>query len=253
MAHPSQYNIYRVNLDLRYIHPSQYNIYRDNPYLRYFDGIKERKRIYLHPSHSGQVGHSVSSAQGCPSNQEHASSSVHASRPIATSRPNTQEGTESWTDSHIESQWEDPVPPQDDPDAPYDDPCSLNEGYEIGHVSSCTQHNQNSGVNARAIAPSPPSVYQGASGPVTGNTARKDEQEDGRVSKDQSSLNGQWGKYSSAKLDKGANGKSKGLVRFYGGQMEHREANESGWKPAVYHEALRDTLIAEASSLGTYG
>lgn len=120
-------------------------------------------------------------------------------------------------------------------------------------MSSRTQLNQNCGVNAQAIAPSPPSVYQGASAPVTGNVAQNDEQEDGRVLQVQNSLNGKRAKDSKGKLDKGANGNPKGLVRFYGGQMEHREPNESDWKPAVYHEALRDTLIAEASSLGTYG
>lgn len=172
---------------------------------------------------------------------------------MTASFPNTKQGTESWTNNHIGSQWEDVVLPLDGPESPKEEPGSSNQEYEIGHVSSRTKLNQNSGVNARAIAPSPPSVYQGASGPVTGNAAQNDEQEDERVSKVQNSLNGKLGKDPEGKLDKGANGNPKGLVRFKGGQMEHREANESDWKPAVYHEALRDTLIAEASSLGTYG
>lgn len=50
-----------------------------------------------------------------------------------------------------------------------------------------------------------------------------------------------------------ADGKPQGLVRFINGQMEYREAKENIWKAAVYHEELRDTLIAEASLLGEYG
>ncbi|MCJ1422813.1 hypothetical protein MMC29_000693 [Sticta canariensis] len=50
----------------------------------------------------------------------------------------------------------------------------------------------------------------------------------------------------------GADGKPQGLVRFINGQMEYREAKENIWKAAVYHEDLRDTLIAEASLLGEY-
>lgn len=51
----------------------------------------------------------------------------------------------------------------------------------------------------------------------------------------------------------GADGKSTDFVRFINGQMEYREANKGIWKPAVYHEEIRDTLIAEASLLGVYG
>lgn len=50
----------------------------------------------------------------------------------------------------------------------------------------------------------------------------------------------------------GADGKPQGLVRFINGhgQMEYREANENMWRAAVYHEALRDALIAEAALFG---
>lgn len=56
-----------------------------------------------------------------------------------------------------------------------------------------------------------------------------------------------------APLEIGADGKPKGLVRYIRGIMEHREAREITWRPAVYHEDLRDKLIAEGSLLGAYG
>lgn len=55
------------------------------------------------------------------------------------------------------------------------------------------------------------------------------------------------------KSQHGADSKPHDSVRFINGQMEYREANENIWKAAVYHEELRDTLIAEASLLGVYG
>lgn len=51
----------------------------------------------------------------------------------------------------------------------------------------------------------------------------------------------------------GVDYKVKGLVRFRLGHMEHRDHDEKIWKPAVYHEELRDALIAEASLRGSYG
>lgn len=63
----------------------------------------------------------------------------------------------------------------------------------------------------------------------------------------------QWGKSLEGETKNGADGKSKGLFRFNGEQMEYREANENIWKRAVYHEELEDALIAEASVLGSYG
>lgn len=51
----------------------------------------------------------------------------------------------------------------------------------------------------------------------------------------------------------GADGKPKGSVRFVRGHMEYQEINDSTWKSAIYHEELRDKLIAEASLLGEYG
>lgn len=52
---------------------------------------------------------------------------------------------------------------------------------------------------------------------------------------------------------KGADRKPKGLIRYVRGTMEHREAKELSWKPAIYHEELREALIAEADLLGAYG
>lgn len=42
------------------------------------------------------------------------------------------------------------------------------------------------------------------------------------------------------KAEVGADGTVKGLIRFNRGKLEHREAHENDWKPAVFHEELRD-------------
>ena len=58
---------------------------------------------------------------------------------------------------------------------------------------------------------------------------------------------------SQVEVNPGADGKPQGLVRFVNGQMEYQGPKENIWKAAVYHEELRDILIAEASLLGEYG
>lgn len=58
---------------------------------------------------------------------------------------------------------------------------------------------------------------------------------------------------SQVEIKPGADGKPQGLVRSVNGQMQYREVKEDIWKVVVYHDELRDALIAEASLLGEYG
>ncbi|MCJ1261094.1 hypothetical protein MMC22_000958 [Lobaria immixta] len=76
--------------------------------------------------------------------------------------------------------------------------------------------------------------------------------EGGRPSSVQAPKKGQKGKISQARVILGADGKPKGSVRFVRGHMEHQEVNDNIWRSAIYHEELRDKLIAEASLLGEY-
>lgn len=190
--------------------------------------------------------HSTSSTLEYPSNQVYTGSSIQDSRLMATSLSNTPPGYKRQPTNNSGSQRQSNVFYSGKLD-------SADGEYKIGHMSSSDPHDRSNSVSARAIVSSQIGGKQGAARLVTQNTAQNSRHEGIHHPNVQISANGQHGKDLLGKPKVATNGRAKGLIRFSWGQMEHREANETAWKPAVYHEELRDTLIAEASLLGAYG
>ena len=53
--------------------------------------------------------------------------------------------------------------------------------------------------------------------------------------------------------DIGSNDKAKGLVRVQEGSLQHFLKGSEKWIPAMYHNDIRDELIAESAAFGNYG
>ena len=53
--------------------------------------------------------------------------------------------------------------------------------------------------------------------------------------------------------DIGSNDKAKGLVRIQDVQLQHFLNSLKKWIPAMYHNDIREELIAESEALGDYG
>lgn len=181
--------------------------------------------------------------------QPYASSAIQDSRPIAMSPTNIQQGTgrQLQPGKRFGSQWSDQVLQPDHLD-------SADEDHKISDMSSSIRHDYNNSFSARATSSSPTPREKGGFGLVTHIAVQNSRHEDRHDPNVQVSAKGQHGKDSKVKTKLGADGKAVGLTQFnHRGELEHREAKEIVWKPAVYHEELRDALIAEASLLGTYG
>lgn len=182
--------------------------------------------------------HIPSKAGDLPSCLEHNTSSVQGSSPtVGSQQKNKQRSNSSYL----------PRGPQDIP-PPYGFESDL--AYETKGTSSHAHLADDHISNHQTIAPGPVLMSQSNTEPLTQNASDNARSGRGRSANVQTLANGQSDK---VPPQKGADKTPKGLVRNVRGYMEHREANENSWKPAIYHEELRDVLIAEANLLGAYG
>ena len=187
-----------------------------------------------------------SSAQGnfsigeeFPQSSHTFASSIEQSCLLTNGSPSYQQEIEHTGDSFIPQEYK-RIPPQNNVEFQ-----AQEKNYE--RTPNCTQNGHSSISSSSIQRPDEIAENPIHIGPLN------DRYEGERPSSVQAPKKGQKGKTSHARVILGADGKPKGSVRFVRGHMEHQEVNDNTWKSAIYHEELRDKLIAEASLLGEYG